>query len=421
MIRLPLLGTLLLATGLVLGCSAISTNSHAQGDQPATFEGVLLNPDHITAVRDALRNGTATAEQEAALQTLIALADDAMSLPVGAVTDKPKAGPSGDKHDYVSLSPYWWPNPDTADGLPYIRKDGQFNPERDNYDVAPLSDMADAVRWLGFAYYFTGNEAYAKNAVERCRVWFVDPETRMTPRVQYGQFIPGVEDEGRHLGIIETVRLRWFPDSFNMLAGSEHMTDDVRDGVKQWFDDFAQWLMDSDFGTAERVYPNNHGTWANAQTATYARFAGRDDIADEVLATIPGRIAAQIEPDGSQPHELERTNALHYSDFNLRAHMDLATLGDAYGVDLWNFKTDDGRSLRAAADFVRPYYANEKPWPHQQINPRKGVHMATAMRVAAQGFDDPRYEAVIPELMKLEKFTDEGHVWLELIMPEAQE
>ena len=338
---------------------------------PAFYEGVLLDDQAITAVRDALRNDQATPAQRDALNVLIALADDALTIPIGTVTNKPEAGPSGDKHDYVSFSPYWWPNPDTADGLPYIRRDGQFNPERDNYDVAPLSDMASAVRWLGFAYYFTGNEEYARNAIERCRVWFVDPQTRMTPRLQYGQFIPGVEEQGRHLGIIETVRLRWFPDSFNMLDRSPHMTDEVRDGVKQWFNDYAQWLMDSEFGTAERTYPNNHGTWANAQTANYATFAGREDIVRQILATLPDRIAAQIEPDGSQPHELERTNALHYSDFNLRAMMDLAALGQNVGVDLWSFETPDGRSLRAAADYLRPFHAGEKPWPYQQINRAK--------------------------------------------------
>src|SRR5580704_11674272 len=35
------------------------------------------------------------------------------------------AGPN----DYFSEGPYWWPDPKNPDG-PYIRKDGQRNPER---------------------------------------------------------------------------------------------------------------------------------------------------------------------------------------------------------------------------------------------------------------------------------------------------
>ena len=42
-----------------------------------------------------------------------------------SVMDKQHVPPSGDKHDYMSLGPYWWPDPDKPDGLPYIRRDGE--------------------------------------------------------------------------------------------------------------------------------------------------------------------------------------------------------------------------------------------------------------------------------------------------------
>ena len=44
-----------------------------------------------------------------------------------SVMDKKEVGPSGDKHDYLSYARYWWPNPNTSDGLPYIRRDGKTN------------------------------------------------------------------------------------------------------------------------------------------------------------------------------------------------------------------------------------------------------------------------------------------------------
>src|SRR2546423_14156348 len=63
-------------------------------------------------------------------------ADAALTAKPFSVVDKDFVPPSGDKHDYASLSPYWWPDPSKADagGKPYIRKDGQFNPEREKYD-----------------------------------------------------------------------------------------------------------------------------------------------------------------------------------------------------------------------------------------------------------------------------------------------
>lgn len=37
--------------------------------------------------------------------------------------------PGNDKHDYMSLARYFWPNDSSPNGLPYIRKDGHVNPE----------------------------------------------------------------------------------------------------------------------------------------------------------------------------------------------------------------------------------------------------------------------------------------------------
>src|ERR1700722_17065406 len=63
------------------------------------------------------------------LNAVRAEADRAMKEPPSSVMDKQTTPQSGDKHDYMSLAPYWWPNPATPNHLPYIRRDGQHNPE----------------------------------------------------------------------------------------------------------------------------------------------------------------------------------------------------------------------------------------------------------------------------------------------------
>ncbi len=45
-----------------------------------------------------------------------------------SVTEKTAIPPSGDRHDYMSLAPYWWPNPATPTGLPYVVRDVEINP-----------------------------------------------------------------------------------------------------------------------------------------------------------------------------------------------------------------------------------------------------------------------------------------------------
>lgn len=94
--------------------------------------------------------------------------------------------PSKNLHDYYSLDRYWWPNPETEDGLPYIRKDGKTNPEYDNYDGVAKSKMSQAVFTLSLAYFYTSHEPYAKKANEFINTWFIDPETKMNPNLEYG-------------------------------------------------------------------------------------------------------------------------------------------------------------------------------------------------------------------------------------------
>lgn len=94
------------------------------------------------------------------------------------ITKKTSLPPSGDKHDYESQGPYWWPNPDTKDGLPYIRRDGEKNPEIDKLtDHKHLFEMTRAVKTLALAAYLTGKKEYADKAAEFLRTWFINPST----------------------------------------------------------------------------------------------------------------------------------------------------------------------------------------------------------------------------------------------------
>src|SRR5438046_10729452 len=56
----------------------------------------------------------------AALVALRARADRELKAGPFTIVNKPKAPPSGDKHDYLSMAPYFWPDPTQPHGLPYI-------------------------------------------------------------------------------------------------------------------------------------------------------------------------------------------------------------------------------------------------------------------------------------------------------------
>jgi hypothetical protein len=69
----------------------------------------------------------------AAYKMLIKDADKALQFGPVSVMEKKNDPPSGDKHDYMSLAPYFWPDPNKPGGLPYIRRDGETNPEVKEY------------------------------------------------------------------------------------------------------------------------------------------------------------------------------------------------------------------------------------------------------------------------------------------------
>ncbi|HEY0072554.1 MAG TPA: alginate lyase family protein, partial [Abditibacteriaceae bacterium] len=326
----------------------------------------LLNKTALAANKARLAAGDENLRP--ALGKLLKEADAALKSGPFSVMDKKLVPPSGDKHDYMSLGPYWWPNPQKPDGKPYIRRDGEVNPESRTSDTdrPTLEKMKEAVETLALAYYFSGNEKYAAHAAKLLRVWFLDEATKMNPHLEYGQAIPGVSS-GRGIGIIDTRNLPEMLDYVALLDTSPLWNQTDRDGLKQWFSAYLDWLLTSKNGKDEADEHNNHGTWYDVQVAGIALFVGKPEIAKEAVERAKTRLVKHIEPNGKQPHELARTKGFAYSTMNLVGFFHLADFGKAVGIDLWNFKSEDGRSLRVALNYLAPFADAQNKWPHPQI------------------------------------------------------
>ena len=377
-----------------LCCAFSLARATAPAASPATSPAAprVFLLDRLRLIDSKLRLERGDTSLAPAREALRHDAARAMKLGPFSVTDKQASPPSGDKHDYLSQAPYWWPDPEKPDGLPYIRRDGKRNPDIYKIpDNLSMKQMIETAHTLALAWYFTGDETYARRAALLLRTWFIAPETRMNPHLRFAQGIPGV-NTGRGIGIIESVSLTTAIDAVGLLESSPAWTDDDQRAIRAWFDQYLTWLLESENGKDESAEKNNHGTHYDLQVVTFALFLGKDDVAKATLSAVPQkRIAVQIEPDGRQPLELARTKAWSYSIMNLRGLMQLAQLGEHVNVDLWKCKTPDGRCIRAALDYLGPYATGEKAWPHEQINGFRPEGAIILFRRAAVEYPDSAY------------------------------
>ena len=367
--------------------------------QPAAVElrVFLVNARKLVETKQSVLSGNRNFD--AALAKLKSEAERALSGGSFSVVTKATTPPSGNKHDYMSQAPYFWPDPKQSNGLPYIRRDGERNPEINKIsDHHTMDQMVSGVRALSLAYYFQGNEEYAAKAVQLLRAWFLDPATRMNPNLQYAQFIPGV-NTGRGIGLIETRGLADVVDAIGLLAGSKALTAADQRGLEDWYGKFLQWMLESKNGRAEAAAKNNHGTYYDVQTASFALFLGKIGLAKEILeAAKQKRIATQIEPDGRQPLELVRTKAWSYSNGNLDGLMLLAQLGQDVGVDLWHYETRDGRSIRRALEYLYPFAVGEQKWPYQQLGDWPPQSLFPLLRRAAARYGDEKFKSMMSKI-----------------------
>lgn len=394
---MPSLKGLLLTAMSLLSLAAAEQNKYDK--QLPTPKTVVIDGDLLAATKQRLKHGDKGLD--AALQHLKAQADSWLNQGPWTVTAKTKAPPNGTIHDYASQAPYWWPNPNSADGCPYIQKDGQRNPEVDQYqDRLGVGKMFNSTYVLSLAWYYTQDPKYSRHAATILRTWFLDEATKMNPNLDHAQIIP-CANSGRAIGIIDfSQEYTNVLDAVAILnTGAPGWTKCDAENFQDWNVQFLAWLYESPFGKSEAGQSNNHGTFANMQISALALFTGNKTLAAQVCNKAKTFIDKQITANGSEPEELARTRSWHYSHFNLGAHLRWAQVAKKVGLDLYKYKGPAGQSLFKAVNFLIPAaVGGQSKWPYEELEFKRyaatdNIHAATVAGLCQAKRVDGKLEA----------------------------
>lgn len=382
-----------LALVTLAACSAVAASA-VPG--PLSYNETLVA---VTRVRLAAKNPASLAAYQSLLQAadaLVAAPPNVSALTVTAGTALP---PSGDMHDYISASRYYWPcnvNVTTGEqlahvadnttcnettGLPWVMHDGIVNwAAIDTFDGPRLANFTSAFLLLAQAAFWSGNTTYAALAAHFFRVWFLLPDTRMNPNMNFAQTWPGVNN-GSSWGIIDMDQFLPVMDGVWMLVNSSTGAWYANDtaALLDWLAQWSTWMQTSPLALNESVATNNHHTYFNMLTLTTALWLGNMTWALDLIRdseTGPNApIGVQIWADGELPMEEARTNSLGYVNMDLSGLFALGTLSRnpalvaLGGDDLFTYVSANGSTIRGAVDYLVPFAVYGEPWPHEDLEP----------------------------------------------------
>lgn len=284
---------------------------------------------------------------------LIKRANQILDKSIQTVVHKSMLPPSGDKHDYYSHATYWWPDKKSKTGLPYVRIDGKPNPSRLKIsDHQNLKELAEDVKILSLAYFFTDERKYVKKIEGYLEAWFISQGTKMNPNLEFAQGVPG-HSQGSIVGTIDTRVLPEMLDALNVTGVEQALEKSVLTGAQAWFKQFLSWLTDSPMvkGNLDKI-DNNIGTAYYMQIISYEKFVADPFKLDVGLKSrIYSLLDAQFTVDGIQKHESTRARSSTYALSNLIYWNNISMLFAECGIDLWNYQTPNGNGLKSVYDF----------------------------------------------------------------------
>lgn len=279
------------------------------------------------------------------------------------VTDKSWSF-SGNNHYYNSISAYWWPVEKDGKTI-YVVRDGRINPQSNDVDNNKIQRLSDRLKYLSYAYYLTSDKRYYRAFIKQIDTWFIKTRTRMYPNFEYAQVVPGGNNKGTPVGIIDGHPLNFVLEYIRLVNSCKSIGQRRYHKLVLWFDELADWMEESNQGKIDSKANSNQGVSYDVMLLNIALFTGNIERVDRIVSLFPQkRIYAQIEPDGRQPAELVRTNAFQYSLANLDFFLQFCIIADSAGYHVYQ---DNKERINAACKYLYDFVGNTDIFPYQQI------------------------------------------------------
>jgi hypothetical protein len=270
--------------------------------------------------------------------------------------------------------------------------------QRDN-DYKLALRTKDRVRDLALAYRMTGDDRYARKAIDQIHHWFLDPDTYQEP-VENGQFAT----------ITQYITIPSFFYGANLLR--EHPYWAEKSSEMPWRSDtaespqsaLARWGLDWQ-ATFREPNCNNIHVWRAFARGVAGTFAGDDAVWNQALDEYRSDCTwNDYNEDGSFQYEVWRENGYRYQLFRMKAHAMFCELGRAQGLDLYS-----ENELKRAFDYMAPYIFDPNSWPHGTGSlDFDRNHEAGVYELAYSRWQDETYLDVITEVVG--RPVDEGRL-----------
>ncbi|WP_269541059.1 alginate lyase family protein [Cerasicoccus fimbriatus] len=276
--------------------------------------GIFLSQDRIDQIKQRIQ-----AEQEPTYQAYLQLEQDAIAAAAGK------------------------PRPPTIWYVP-----GYYS-DPDGHQAAKLAlhDDANSVYALALMYKLTGNDEFAEEAARYIDAWVETVEEMRThddSRLSFSYHFPP------------------FIFAADLIEDNTHIWPEAE---QQAFRDFVR---NKALPMNTMHVANNWGNWGGVLVFASAVYLQDEDLFDEAVARWKALTRDQIADDGHLRHEVRRQTlgdrGIWYSHFSLMPQTISAEIARLQGLDLFNWKSPEGRCLELAYETLVPWTVDPSTFPY---------------------------------------------------------